>query len=86
MAMTCHGWSWRVLSTALGAVAVVAASCLVGCGSSDVGTAPSSRQQQAAYAAKEAEQKQGKTARRATGPAPKSIKSKVFQAKAGQAE
>jgi hypothetical protein len=84
--MTCHRWSSRVSSTALGAIAVVAATCLVGCGSSDVGTAPSSRQQQAAYVAKEAEQQQSKTTGRTAGPAPQSIKSKLFKAKAGQAE
>jgi hypothetical protein len=86
--MNSHRSSLKIGSIALGALAVVAGSWMVGCGPSEVGASPSSKQQAAAYIAKEAEQQKA-TVNPKTGktvPPPQSIKSKVFKARAGQAD
>jgi hypothetical protein len=86
--MNSHRSSLKVGSIAMSSLAIVAGSWMVGCGTSDVGTSPSSKQQVASYLEKEAEQ-QNSTANkrgRKTGPAPQNIKSKVFKAKAAESE
>ena len=71
-------------------VAAAFAVAIVGCSSSDVGSAPSSKSQTAEYFAREGAQskeKQGAGPRRGKGgPGPQSIKKKLFTSDAPKSE